>query len=105
MTDVCAHSRIELLHLRLAGVDRAINDNIVLISRAFRRQFAIPEFEEFTRSIAELYWNLKDHDGGKVLYGQRTMQILVEGQFEFESSRSTSNCGGSRGQPGLIINY
>ena len=45
---------------------RAINENIVLVSRAFRRQFVIPEFEEFTDKIEKFYWKCKDLDGGKV---------------------------------------
>ena len=48
-------------------VDRAINENIVLMSRAFRRQFVIPEFEEFTDKIDKFYYTCKNQeDIGKV---------------------------------------
>ena len=46
---------------------RAINENIVLMSRAFRRQFVIPEFEEFTDKIDKFYYTCKaQEDSGKV---------------------------------------
>ena len=38
----------------------------MLISRAFRRQFVIPEFEEFTDKIEKFYWQCKNIEGGKV---------------------------------------
>lgn len=45
---------------------RSINENIVLVSRAFRRQFVIPEFEEFTDKIEKFYFKCKEIDTGKV---------------------------------------
>jgi len=46
----------------------AVNENIVLISRAFRRQFVIPEFEEFTKKIEKFYLECKNQeDSGKVI--------------------------------------
>lgn len=43
-----------------------IIDNIVLISRALRRQFIIPDFESFTRYIDDFYDRVRDIDSGKV---------------------------------------
>ncbi|XP_063870623.1 glutaminase liver isoform, mitochondrial-like isoform X3 [Scylla paramamosain] len=45
---------------------RVIQDNIVLISRALRHQFVIPEWHEFTQYIEEFYWSAKTLTGGKV---------------------------------------
>lgn len=45
---------------------RVIQDNIVLISRALRHQFVIPEWHEFTQHIEEFYWSVKTLTGGKV---------------------------------------
>lgn len=45
---------------------RVIQDNIVLISRALRHQFVIPEWHEFTQHIEEFYWSAKTLTGGKV---------------------------------------
>ena len=38
----------------------------MLVSRAFRRQFVIPEFEEFTDKIEKFYLKCKEIDTGKV---------------------------------------
>ncbi len=43
-----------------------IIDNIVLVSRALRHQFIIPDFEGFTAYIDQFYDNVKDVDEGKV---------------------------------------
>lgn len=61
-----AHGNIENLRLTREEFKKAVNENVVLISRAFRRQLVIPEFEEFTRQIETFYWACKDQDGGKV---------------------------------------
>ncbi|XP_050724458.1 glutaminase liver isoform, mitochondrial-like isoform X4 [Eriocheir sinensis] len=45
---------------------KVIQDNIVLISRALRHQFVIPEWHEFTQHIEEFYWSVKTLTGGKV---------------------------------------
>nr|CAI5866241.1 unnamed protein product [Callosobruchus analis] len=37
-----------------------------LISTAFRHQFIIPEFQEFSKEIEEIYWKCKDNDCGMV---------------------------------------
>ncbi|XP_045102329.1 glutaminase liver isoform, mitochondrial-like isoform X3 [Portunus trituberculatus] len=49
-----------------ATFKRVIQDNIVLISRALRHQFVIPEWHEFTQYIEEFYWSAKTLTGGKV---------------------------------------
>ncbi|XP_065081153.1 glutaminase liver isoform, mitochondrial isoform X2 [Ochlerotatus camptorhynchus] len=40
--------------------------NIVLIARAFRHQFVIPDFQGFTKDIEEIYWKCKSNTDGKV---------------------------------------
>ena len=51
------------LFIRIRSV---ITENIVLISRAFRRQLVIPQFEEFTDTIAKFYSTCKNIEGGQV---------------------------------------
>uniref|UniRef100_A0A1Y1N9S3 glutaminase n=1 Tax=Photinus pyralis TaxID=7054 RepID=A0A1Y1N9S3_PHOPY len=43
-----------------------VSQNIGLISRAFRHQFIIPEFETFSKEIEEIYWKCKSNTEGKV---------------------------------------
>nr|CAD7195097.1 unnamed protein product [Timema douglasi] len=43
-----------------------ISANIVLISRAFRHQFIIPDFQGFTKHIEDFYWKCKSNTEGKV---------------------------------------
>ncbi|XP_015111200.1 glutaminase liver isoform, mitochondrial isoform X1 [Diachasma alloeum] len=45
---------------------RIINPNIVLISRAFRHQFIIPDWAGFTKHIEDFYWKCKTNTEGKV---------------------------------------
>ncbi|XP_046415011.1 glutaminase kidney isoform, mitochondrial isoform X4 [Neodiprion pinetum] len=45
---------------------RIINPNIVLISRAFRHQFIIPDWSGFTKHIEDFYWKCKTNTEGKV---------------------------------------
>nr|XP_053635223.1 glutaminase liver isoform, mitochondrial-like isoform X2 [Cherax quadricarinatus] len=45
---------------------KVIQDNIVLISRALRHQFVIPEWHDFTSYIEEFYWSVKSLTSGKV---------------------------------------
>lgn len=40
--------------------------NIVLITKAFRHQFIIPDFQGFTKDIEEIYWKCKGNRKGKV---------------------------------------
>ena len=37
-----------------------------MLSRAFKSQFVVPEFEYFTSAIRQLYDKCKPNDGGKV---------------------------------------
>lgn len=43
-----------------------IAPNIVLISKAFRQQFVIPDFNNFTKDIEDIYWKCKSNTDGKV---------------------------------------
>ena len=43
-----------------------IYENIVLISRALRHQFIIPDFLQFTKYVDEFYENASKIDSGKV---------------------------------------
>ncbi|KAL8619403.1 hypothetical protein ACOMHN_057045 [Nucella lapillus] len=43
-----------------------VTDNIVLIAKAFRHQFILPDFQEFCRHVDELYWNAKPLTEGQV---------------------------------------
>jgi len=45
---------------------KVIQENKILISRALRRKFVIPEFNEFCKYIEEFYWKCKANTGGKV---------------------------------------
>ncbi|XP_047360400.1 glutaminase kidney isoform, mitochondrial isoform X9 [Vespa velutina] len=45
---------------------RIVNPNIVLISRAFRHQFIIPDWQGFTKHIEDFYWKCKSNTEGKV---------------------------------------
>ncbi|KAG7189350.1 hypothetical protein KM043_017000 [Ampulex compressa] len=45
---------------------RIVNPNIVLISRAFRHQFIIPDWAGFTKHIEDFYWKCKSNAEGKV---------------------------------------
>ncbi|XP_070208470.1 glutaminase kidney isoform, mitochondrial-like [Littorina saxatilis] len=42
-----------------------VTENIVLIAKAFRRQFILPEFQDFCRNIDNLYWNAKPNTSGE----------------------------------------
>ncbi|XP_022914987.1 glutaminase kidney isoform, mitochondrial isoform X2 [Onthophagus taurus] len=43
-----------------------VSQNIGLITRAFRHQFIIPDFQTFSKDIEEIYWKCKDNRNGKV---------------------------------------
>ncbi|KAJ9586855.1 hypothetical protein L9F63_019537 [Diploptera punctata] len=43
-----------------------VSPNVVLISRAFRNQFVIPDFQDFTKHIEDFYWKCKSNTEGKV---------------------------------------
>ncbi|KAK3859166.1 hypothetical protein Pcinc_034693 [Petrolisthes cinctipes] len=54
------------LTLDKTSFKRVIQDNIIIISRALRHQFVIPEWHDFTEYIEEFYWSCKGATGGKV---------------------------------------
>jgi glutaminase len=43
-----------------------VTDNILLISRAFKNQFIIPEWQSFTEHIQEMYEECKSNTSGTV---------------------------------------
>ncbi|XP_076033452.1 glutaminase liver isoform, mitochondrial-like isoform X3 [Oratosquilla oratoria] len=45
---------------------KVVKDNIVLISKALRNQFVIPEFADFCKYINDFYYNCKEIEEGKV---------------------------------------
>ncbi|XP_051176495.1 glutaminase liver isoform, mitochondrial-like isoform X2 [Leptopilina boulardi] len=45
---------------------RIVSPNIVLISRAFRHQFTIPDWAGFIKHIEDFYWKCKTNTEGKV---------------------------------------
>lgn len=47
-----------------------ISQNIGILSRAFRQQFIIPDFEGFVKNIEEMYWKCKSNTEGKVKTAQ-----------------------------------
>ncbi|UYV77043.1 GLS [Cordylochernes scorpioides] len=56
----------ESLKLDFDTFKRVVKENIMLISRAFRHQFVIPDFQEFTKNLEDIYWKCKVNTGGKV---------------------------------------
>ena len=48
------------------GHYRCVSDNIVVISKIFKNEMVIPEFEEFTEHIREIYESCKSNDRGAV---------------------------------------
>ncbi|KAL7046342.1 hypothetical protein ACKWTF_002544 [Chironomus riparius] len=56
----------ETLNLNRETFKAVIEPNIVLIARAFRHQFVIPDFLGFTKDIEEIYWRCKTNTDGKV---------------------------------------
>lgn len=47
-------------------LNSVILPNIVLISKAFRHQFIVPDFSNFTKDIEDIYWKCKSNTDGKV---------------------------------------
>lgn len=56
----------ETLKLDEKTFKEVISPNIVLITRAFRSQFIIPDFQDFVKDIEEMYWAAKSNTDGKV---------------------------------------
>lgn len=43
-----------------------VGQNIVLIAKAFRQQFIIPDFVGFIKDIEDIYWRCKTNTNGNV---------------------------------------
>lgn len=56
---------------------RIVQPNITLISKAFRHQFIIPEFQDFAKEIEEIYWKCKDNTNGKVISNDQNSLIRL----------------------------
>lgn len=56
----------ETLKLDRKTFKEVIAPNIVLITRAFRSQFVIPDFQDFIKDIEEMYWAAKSNTDGKI---------------------------------------
>ncbi|XP_067122365.1 glutaminase liver isoform, mitochondrial [Centruroides vittatus] len=56
----------ESLNLDRETFKSVIKENIVLISRAFRNHFVIPDFQDFVKYVEDSYWKCKVITGGKV---------------------------------------
>ncbi|XP_050554518.1 glutaminase liver isoform, mitochondrial isoform X4 [Spodoptera frugiperda] len=56
----------ETLKLDRKTFKEVIAPNIVLITRAFRSQFVIPDFQDFIKDVEEMYWAAKSNTDGKV---------------------------------------
>ncbi|GBP28168.1 Glutaminase kidney isoform, mitochondrial [Eumeta japonica] len=56
----------ETLKLDKKTFKEVIAPNIVLITRAFRSQFVIPDFQDFIKDIEEMYWAAKCNMDGKL---------------------------------------
>ncbi|KAK8764010.1 hypothetical protein V5799_033382 [Amblyomma americanum] len=57
---------LESLNLSRETFAQVIRENIVLITRALRHQFVIPDFQDFIRYVEDFYWKCKVNTGGKV---------------------------------------
>lgn len=57
---------LESLALNRETFAQVIRDNIVLITRALRHQFVIPDFQDFVQYVEDFYWRCKVNTGGKV---------------------------------------
>ncbi|XP_071440988.1 glutaminase liver isoform, mitochondrial-like [Hetaerina americana] len=62
----CETGSPETMKLDREAFKNLVSANIVLISRAFRHQFIIPDFQGFTRDIEDIYWRCKSNTEGKV---------------------------------------
>ncbi|CAH2007886.1 unnamed protein product [Acanthoscelides obtectus] len=57
---------VDTQKLNFEQFKRIISTNIGLIAAAFRHQFIIPEFQDFSKEIEEIYWKCKENDSGTV---------------------------------------
>ncbi|PZC75185.1 hypothetical protein B5X24_HaOG206600 [Helicoverpa armigera] len=56
----------ETLKLDRETFNEVIKPNIVLITKAFRSHFVIPDFQDFIKDIEEMYWAAKSNYKGKI---------------------------------------
>ncbi|XP_049692474.2 glutaminase liver isoform, mitochondrial isoform X1 [Helicoverpa armigera] len=56
----------ETLKLDRETFNGVIKPNIVLITKAFRSHFVIPDFQDFIKDIEEMYWAAKSNYKGKI---------------------------------------
>eukprot|EP00095_Tigriopus_kingsejongensis_P012686 maker-scaffold22_size673200-snap-gene-4.21 protein:Tk12686 transcript:maker-scaffold22_size673200-snap-gene-4.21-mRNA-1 annotation:"hypothetical protein DAPPUDRAFT_320441" len=59
-------THVDSLLLNRTQFKSVVDDNIALLSRAFKSQFVIPEFEHFTKQIKGIYNHCKNIDAGEV---------------------------------------
>ncbi|KAJ8937583.1 hypothetical protein NQ314_011784 [Rhamnusium bicolor] len=57
---------IDTNKLNLEHFRSIVSPSIGLLSTAFRHQFIIPEFQEFSKEIEEIYWRCKENTNGTV---------------------------------------
>jgi hypothetical protein len=63
---------------------RAIDPCISLVSRAFKRQFVLPEFHKFCKEIETIYENCKSNTDGNV----SKLVIAIDGKGLHHSAKS-----------------
>lgn len=73
----------QLIDFLLTKNPRVVAPNIVLLAKAFRHQFVIPDFLGFTKDIEEIYWNCKSNRDGKVAAYIPQLQRVNPGMFLF----------------------
>ncbi|GFR81946.1 glutaminase kidney isoform, mitochondrial [Elysia marginata] len=84
----------------LLSCARCIADNIILIAKAFRNQFIIPEFTRFTNRIDELFWRAKANTKGKRhRYRRLDFYIRFYAPWALSGGRSPWHTEGNPGCP------
>ncbi|XP_005174870.1 glutaminase liver isoform, mitochondrial isoform X3 [Musca domestica] len=59
-------SSAETQNLNRETFKAVVAQNIVLIAKAFRQQFVIPDFVGFVKDVEDIYWKCKSNTDGKV---------------------------------------
>lgn len=62
---------------------RCVGGNIVLLIQAFRKKFIIPEFDEFTQKIDEIYNTVQNQNDGKVGVSHVFVKYPLEMENDF----------------------
>ncbi|CAL1541132.1 unnamed protein product [Lymnaea stagnalis] len=65
-TEIIDIDSVQNIYIDRETFRECIADNIVLIAKAFRNQFIIPEFVQFTQRIDELFWRAKANTQGQL---------------------------------------